>query len=155
MSTHVQGFPTARLLTHFILRATLSSVRRVLLVLCLFPLFSCFLRRKFLPMPETPITMPGGGYGVVSTPYLRLTSEMGNLGQQVATLRVGDVVKILQVRMLNDPSRGIWIDHYYIVTENNISGWTSSEFIEQFKFKKTAQEYRKALQSKRANTVSD
>lgn len=99
--------------------------------------------------------MPGGGYGVVSTPYLRITSEMGDGGRQVSTLRVGDVVQIKEVRMVYDASRSIWIDHYSLETEENISGWSSSEFIEQFKYKKTAIEYRKALQSKRANALSD
>ena len=128
---------------------------RLCVFLAVFALFSCFGRSRFLSMPETPITLPGGGYGVVNTPYLRLTSTMGDFGQQVATLRVGDVVQINEVRAIFDESRKIWIDHYYVVTQDKIRGWSSSEYIEQFKYKKTAEEYQKAMQNKRENIIDE
>ncbi len=128
---------------------------RLWLFLAFFALFSCFGRSRFLPLPETPLTLPGGGYGVVNTPYLRLSSTMGDLGNQVATLRVGDIVQIQEIRTIYDKSRQIWMDYYFVVTEDKVFGWSSSEFIEKFKYKKTAQEYQKTLQNKRENIISE
>ncbi|MGL4524014.1 MAG: hypothetical protein ACRCVN_00630 [Spirochaetia bacterium] len=104
-------------------------------------------------MPETPISIVGGGYGVISTPYLRLTDKLGDKANQVTTLRVGDIVKITQVRTLFDPSRKIWIDYYFLLTDEDLSGWSSSEFVEQFKYKNTAQNYKKILDLKRSTFV--
>lgn len=91
----------------------------------------------------------------MNTPYLRLGSTMGDLGNQVATLRVGDVVQIKEIRTIYDQSRKIWIDYYFVITEDNILGWSSSEHIEKFKYKKTAEEYQKTLQNKRENIIDE
>jgi hypothetical protein len=104
---------------------------------------SCQKQEK-LKLPPVNVMIGDEWWGVVTSAYLRLNSAIGGQGEARSTLRMGDLVKIVQIRSFYEADKKIWSDYYFVSSGSNI-GWASSEHINIYNYKERAEDARSRL----------
>ena len=84
-----------------------------------------------ISLPSTPILTGTVGWGVVNTPYLKITPQPADDHFVVTTLREGDIVKIDSVHYLKD-ERGRAVTVWYRVSWENLHGWVRDVYLDTY-----------------------
>ncbi len=118
---------------------------QLVILLVFYLLLACQSNKVFLSMPSTPETSADGGYGVVNVPYLRINSQADIKGDVLATLRLGDIVTVREIRNIYDADKGATLTSYYITFNDDVLGWVTSDYLNVFKYMYTSQEFSKKM----------
>jgi hypothetical protein len=87
----------------------------------LFLMASCLSAEKDIPLPsETPpLSYRVLGYGVITASYVRAQSEPGGDGVTLGYAREGDIVTIVERRLIHKGDR----TEYWVLIEDKAAGW--------------------------------
>jgi hypothetical protein len=108
-----------------------------------------------LVLPEHSPLAGDVRWGVVRVAYLRLRPSLEDTGQVTGILRIGEVVRIDQVRSVYQSREGFWRDFYQVVaihTDPPIEGWISSDLVAVFLYEEAANRNSQRLSSTASST---
>ena len=97
-----------------------------------------------LEVPPTPIMTGTIRWGVVNTPYLKVSQEPDDDQFVVTTLREGDIVQIEAIHFLKE-ARGRAISVWYQIRWGELTGWIRDSYLDSYDTKEKAETGSKML----------
>jgi hypothetical protein len=99
--------------------------RRGLLALGILGALGCSPRREPLPPATPPLSRTALGYGVVSTPYVKMLDEPSGDGVSLGHVREGTILRVLERRIIREGEE----TRRWLLTEGDYQGWLPEEAI--------------------------